>query len=68
MQPGSYGQMLDRSGFVLEFDEEFRGGQLDPRRWVARDLPQWTTPDRAAARFDLDPGVLRLRLTQCDGG
>jgi hypothetical protein len=47
---------------VLEFDEDFRGGQLDRGRWVAQYLPHWTTPDRAAARFHLDPGVLRLRI------
>ena len=55
-------EVLDRSDFVLEFDEDFRGPTIDPHRWVTDYLPQWTTPDRAAARFELDPGVLRLRI------
>ena len=54
--------VLDRSAFVLEFDEDFRGGALDPGRWVDHYLPQWTTPDRSAARYDLEPGLLRLRI------
>ena len=54
--------VLDRSRFVLEFDEDFCGSGLDPGRWVAHYLPQWTTPERSAARFDLEPGRLRLRI------
>lgn len=54
--------MLDRSRFVLEFQEDFSRPVLDPDRWVADYLPQWTTPERSAARYDLRPGVLRLRI------
>jgi hypothetical protein len=53
---------LDRSRYDLEFAEDFTGTQVDPRRWTAHYLPQWTTPDRSAARYDLNPGVLRLRI------
>jgi hypothetical protein len=53
---------LDRRGFTLEFDEDFRAGELDPHRWVAHYLPQWTTPDRSVARYELRPGVLMLRI------
>jgi hypothetical protein len=35
---------------------------LDPDRWVAHNLPHWTTPERSAARYELRPGVLRLRI------
>jgi hypothetical protein len=48
--------------FELEFDEDFGGPELDPSRWVADYLPQWTTPERSAARYDLRPGLLRLRI------
>jgi len=54
--------VLDRSRFVLEFEEDFAQGVLDPGRWVAHYLPQWTTPDRSGARFDLERGGLRLRI------
>jgi hypothetical protein len=56
---------LDRTRYELEFDEDFSGEALDPRRWVAHYLPQWTTPERSAARYELRPGLLRLRI-DCD--
>jgi Glycosyl hydrolases family 16 len=53
---------LDRTGFELEFDEDFTAEALDPRRWVPHYLPHWTTPERSAARYELHPGLLRLRI------
>jgi beta-glucanase (GH16 family) len=53
---------LDRSRHELEFDEDFSAPELDPGRWVAHYLPHWTTPERSTARYDLRPGVLRLRI------
>ncbi len=53
---------LDRTGYELEFDETFTEPGLDPGRWVAHYLPHWTTPERSAARYELEPGVLRLRI------
>src|SRR5690242_19246713 len=55
-------EILDRSRFELELDEDFSGDALDPRRWIAHYLPQWTTPERSAARYELRPGLLRLRI------
>jgi hypothetical protein len=59
---GRGGGVLDRSRFTLEFEEDFRAPELDRTRWVAHYLPHWTTPERSAARFDLKPGFLRLRI------
>lgn len=42
--------------------DDFRGPELDAELWVAHYLPQWTTPDRSAARYDLTPNGLRLRI------
>ena len=53
---------LDRSGYELVFAEDFDGSALDESRWVPHYLPQWTTADRSAARYDLHPGWLRLRI------
>ena len=55
-------ETLDRTRFELEFDEDFAGDALDTRRWIAHYLPQWTTPERSAARYELPPGLLRLRI------
>jgi len=54
--------VLDRTHFELEFDEDFARAELDGDRWVAHYLPHWTTPERSAARYDLRPGRLRLRI------
>lgn len=53
---------LDHTIYELEFEERFDGASLDADRWVAHYLPQWTTPERSAARYDLVDGVLRLRI------
>jgi hypothetical protein len=53
---------VDPSAYELEFDEDFSAPELDPGRWVAHYLPHWTTPERSAARYELRPGVLRLRI------
>jgi hypothetical protein len=44
------------------FIEDFTPEDLDETRWVPHYLPQWTTPDRSAARYELRPGLLRLRI------
>jgi glycosyl hydrolase family 16 len=60
---GSHGiGRLDRSEHDLVFAEEFTGAELDAGKWVDHYLPQWTTPERSAARYDLRPGTLRLRI------
>jgi beta-glucanase (GH16 family) len=60
--PPSGGPVLDRSAWDLRLEETFDGAVLDPDRWVAHYLPQWSTPERSAARYDLSDGVLRLRI------
>ena len=44
-----------------DIDDDFAGGP-DPDLWVAHYLPHWTTPDRSAARFDVQVDGLRLRI------
>ncbi len=64
MQPdeGHHPEALDRTGYELAFDENFADPALDSDRWIAHYLPHWTTPERSAARYELRPGVLRLRI------
>lgn len=42
--------------------ERFEGDRLDPELWVDHYLPHWTTPERSAARYELSPDGLRLRV------
>ena len=53
---------LDRSRFELVFEDEFDGRELDPGQWIPHYLPQWSTPDRTAARYEIRDGRLRLRI------
>jgi hypothetical protein len=42
--------------------EDFRGPELDSGTWIDHYLPQWTTPERSAARYDWHGDALRLRI------
>jgi hypothetical protein len=44
-----------------DFRDDFAAG---PRAdlWVTHYLPHWTTPERSAARYQVSPGGLRLRI------
>lgn len=53
---------LDRSRFILEFEDAFTSKRLDPARWIPHYLPHWTSPERSAARYDFVDGALRLRI------
>jgi glycosyl hydrolase family 16 len=46
----------------LEFDETFEGETLDPTRWLPYYLPHWSSRERAAARYELGDGELRLLI------
>ncbi|MFH5821187.1 glycoside hydrolase family 16 protein [Georgenia sp. AZ-5] len=56
------GTTSSRPLFEPDFADDFSAPTLDPGRWVAHYLPHWTTPERSAARFDLDAHGLRLRI------
>ena len=58
--PGRMSAVIDRSAYELVFADDFDGPELDETRWVPHYLPQWTTPDRSAARYELHPGFVRL--------
>ena len=51
-----------KAGYELEFEDTFDGDTLDPSRWLPHYLPQWSSREAAAARYQLGDGVLRLRI------
>ena len=53
---------LDRSGYQLEFEDDFDGTSLDRTRWLPHYLPQWSSRAASAARYDINDGLLRLRI------
>ena len=44
----------------LEFEDTFDGPELDRSRWLPWYLPQWSSRERAAARYSVGGGELRL--------
>jgi hypothetical protein len=50
--------------FELELDEQFDGDDLDRRRWLPFYLPHWSSRERAAARYRVGGGVLRLLIEE----
>ena len=53
---------MDRDAYELEFEDAFDGPSLDERRWLPYYLPQWSSRERAAARYEIGGGLLRLRI------
>jgi hypothetical protein len=52
-----------RPGYELEFEDTFDGDALNQRHWIAHYLPQWSSRERTAARYDVGGGSgLRLRI------
>ena len=52
----------ERRAYELEFEDLFEGDTLDERRWVPHYLPQWSSRERSAARYDVGGGCLRLLI------
>jgi hypothetical protein len=53
-----------KDGYELEFEDTFDGDTLDETRWLPYYLPQWSTPERCAARYVLGDGCLRLVIEE----
>lgn len=56
-----------RVRYELEFADEFDGADLDRARWLPWYLPHWSSRARAAARYVLSDGCLRLRIDADQG-
>jgi hypothetical protein len=47
----------------LAFHDSFDGPELDLERWVPHHLPQWSSRELSAARYEIADGALRLLIT-----
>jgi hypothetical protein len=54
--------MISRMGYELEFEETFDGPALRLDRWLPYYLPQWSSRERSAARYDFVEGCLHLQI------
>jgi hypothetical protein len=51
---------VSKAGYELEFEDAFDGDTLDETRWLPFYLPQWSSREASAARYEIGGGVLRL--------
>jgi hypothetical protein len=49
-----------KAGYELVFEDTFDGDTLERTRWLPYYLPQWSSREASAARYELGGGVLRL--------
>lgn len=54
--------MVSKAGYELAFEDTFDGQALNEARWLPYYLPQWSSRQAAAARYQLGGGVLRLLI------
>jgi hypothetical protein len=50
--------------YELAFEDRFDAGELDRTRWLPHHLPQWSSREQSAARFDLSDGHLSLLIEE----
>src|SRR5689334_16337164 len=55
-------ERLDRGGYVLEIEDTFERTTLDEDLWIPHYLPQWSSREASAARYEVGGGLLRLRI------
>lgn len=49
-------------GYELELGDDFDGTELDRSTWLPYHLPQWSSAQQSAARYEVDGGCLHLRI------
>lgn len=54
---------LDKTGYVLEFHDEFEDNALDTRKWLPYYLPQWSSRASSAPNYTFTPSNLVLQIT-----
>jgi hypothetical protein len=54
--------VLDRTGYELEFADDFEGDALDESRWIPHYLPHWSSRAQSRARYRVGGGRLVLRI------
>jgi hypothetical protein len=53
--------------YELEFEDTFDEDALDLARWLPHYLPQWSSQEQSAARYEIRDGCLRLLITADQG-
>jgi len=54
-------------GYVLDVEDDFEGEDLDRSLWLPHYLPQWSSGEASAARYELSGGALHLLIDAGQG-
>lgn len=55
---------LEKPGYILEFNDEFDGPDIDIQKWLPFYLPHWSSRAQSAPRYSFDEGNLILQITK----
>lgn len=55
---------LEKTGYNLEFNDEFDTGELNTNKWIPHYLPQWSSRDQSKANYTFNNGHLVLQITK----
>ena len=58
---------LEKTGYILEFSDEFDGPSIDTNKWVPYYLPHWSSRAQSIPRYHFEDGNLVLQITKDQG-
>jgi hypothetical protein len=61
---GFFANPLTKTGYNLAFSDSFDTATLDTKKWMPYYLPQWSSRELAAARYNLTGASLRLLIEE----
>jgi len=53
-----------KPGYMLEWNDEFEGDELDTTKWLPYYLPQWSSRKQSAPRYTYREGTLVLQISE----
>ncbi len=55
---------IEKSGYILEFQDEFEGTTLDLTKWLPYYLSHWSSRERSAPQYTFENSKLVLQITK----
>jgi len=55
---------LNKTGYTLEFNDEFDGPNIDSNKWFPFYLPHWSSRTQSAPSYSFEDGNLILQITK----
>lgn len=63
--PGDFpANPIEKTGYVLEFHDEFEGTSLDTSKWLPFYLPHWSSRAATSPHYEIANGTLSLQIVE----